>query len=96
MIKVKKIIKDENGVLNCFQPVDGGFVFVGGKEDAKQWIRDNIAVLVRLEEKYSPKEMLKRLLCSVLDLEMIEDLYVAFMKVREEYKKNLELKNEKD
>ena len=78
------LLKHPDGTLNAFQPVHGGFRFIGDQNDAKRWIRHNIATLRKLEEKYDAHTMLTRLFKSVIDFEMIEDLYVACMKVRED------------
>jgi len=78
------VLKFDDGVLNAFQPVEGGFRFIGGKEEARRWIQCNIALLEEMKKRRPINEILTRLFCSVINIEMIEELYIAYRKIRAE------------
>ena len=82
---MKELLIHEDGTsLNAFQPVDGGFRFIGSQDDAKRWIQHNVAIIAELEKKHSIRVILCRLFTKgVIDFETIEELYIAYMKVRE-------------
>lgn len=83
-VSITRPIYRSDGTLNAFQPVEGGFEFVGHKDDASKYMYEHKVLIDELVRRrmlcgktreVAAREVIKMLFHDVLKEEQLKEIY---------------------